>query len=123
MIKRTLIGFVLLVTMMCAIALDGCTPRPTGISGTLLFHGNAAAQDFKLRIIELQAQDSPTKFTLFIEGQVVAEPTIGKDGTFQAELRPGSYVIKVFSAEDKLLTSHQAKVRQNKMTQVKIEME
>lgn len=123
MTRRTLIEFILLASILCAVALDGCASRPTGISGTLLFHGNAAAQDFKLRIIELQAQDSPTEFTLFIEGQVVAEPTIGKDGAFQAKIRPGNYVIKVFSVEDKLLTSHQAQVRQNKMTRVKIEIE
>lgn len=98
----------------------GCVPEPTGLSGQITAQDRTGLQ---IRIWELIPQDVSAPVQVFIEGEIVSTPDIDPDGAFETYLRPGDYVLKVFSADDELLYNRQVQVKRNRMTRLNIELE
>lgn len=115
---------ILVALIVLGLVLSGCAPRPTGVTGRVLFHGNVSASDLQIRLIELQPPSGSGPVKVFVEGQAVATAELDKDGSFKIQVRPGDYVIKVIaSATDQVLTGHRVTVRRNRLTRIEIEIE
>jgi hypothetical protein len=102
------------------VILAGCQPRPTGISGTIEAGQGTSVQDLELHVVDLEERQSDAAMPVFMEGETVARPAIDAQGHFEALLRPGEYVLKLYSAEGELLTTQRVSVKRNRM--IKIEL-
>ncbi len=114
--KKWLCCILLIVAVLCA----ACVPGPTGIKGQIKALDRTG---LRVRIWELIPQDISASAKVFVEGEVVSTPDIDPDGAFEVHLRPGDYVLKVFSADDELLYNRQVQVKRNHMTRVNVELE
>ncbi|MBN1583767.1 MAG: hypothetical protein JXA89_23880 [Anaerolineae bacterium] len=109
------------LTAMSILILAGCFSRPTGLSGTIKTSGDTNPQDLELHVIALKEQDTNSAIPVFVQGEIIAKPLIDVQGRFEAQIRPGDYLLKLFSAQGDLLTSYQISVKRNKMTKVELE--
>lgn len=103
---------------------SGCTPKPSGVRGQIKFSAAADAPDYtalEVRVLNLVAQDAGSAAQVFLEGELAATAQVEADGTFQANLRPGKYVLKVLSGE-RVVTSRMIQVKPNRMTRVNIQV-
>ena len=119
MFKQTRLIWIAL-TAMSMLILAGCLSRLTGLSGTIEASQDTNPQDLELHVIALEKQNANVAMPIFIEGEIIAKPLIDAQGRFEAQIRPGEYMLKLFSAEGGLLTSHQISVKRNKMTKVEL---
>jgi hypothetical protein len=119
MLKQTRIAWRILV-ITSTLILVGCLSRPTGFSGTVKVSPGTDPGDLELHVVELKQQNAQVAMPIFVEGDTVATPPIDAQGHFEMQIRPGAYMLKLFSAQGDLLTNHRISVKRNKMTQVRL---
>jgi len=103
--------------------LAGCGTRPTGIAGTV----RSAGQDpIQVRIVELYLH-TETNPQVYVEQDTVFERTLSVDdsgqATFEAQVHPGDYVVKLLSSDGTLLTDHKVAVKRGRMTRLEVNLQ
>jgi hypothetical protein len=115
--------------MLCALAagllicLAGCRTRPTGIAGAI----HAAGQvEIQVRIVELYLH-TETNPPVYVEQDAVFERTLSVDAageaTFEAQVHPADYVVKILSSDGTLLTDRKVTVKRGRMTRLEIDLQ
>jgi hypothetical protein len=103
--------------------LAGCGTRPTGIAGTV----QAAGRDpIQVRIVELYLH-TETNPQVYVEREAVFERTLSVDAsgqaTFEAQVHPGDYTVKLLSSDGTLLTDRKVAVKRNRMTRLDLDVQ
>ena len=105
------------------VCLAGCGTRPTGIAGTIRSAGQGEIQ---VRIVELYLYPE-TNPPVYVEQDAVFERTLSVDAsgeaTFEAQVHPGDYIVKILSSDGTLLTSRKVAVKRGRMTRIEVDLQ